>query len=619
MGNDDEKKSKEEELDGLVGEDEQQQQSIVQSVGESTDAATDVAVDSAGDTDCFAKEKETNRVKGADSTALPGVVAVPPSEAASMHESNEVSDSARSSSKDAFRNRESDHGSQISDQPGAVAVSSVTTALPLADTNAATESLSVGEGSASSTPSWISQKQGLHRTRGEQIESKRGESGGTNTSSMKEEPEEASDVPQAPMDPDSWISRKGGPANRKIRAKDSVGGANQAFTTEGSDRFPVGDSTVSELSMPTATGGSTITSADDPYLASTGSSLPQVVMASLVTTNAADEEQITAEVENRLRAEYEERLASAQRDIAAQAPIATVVKQGSIHSDEDDKDENDERKRTKCYILVAVALLVVIGVSVGVAVPLSSKRDTTSGSPSTASSGPGARSPSVDSTGDSGPIAPVTSSSRAPTLRPVSPPSSPPTSRPSVAPTPTPITWSTGDTWFGEQENGEFGESVSMSYDATLLAVGMPYFNSGTVQDAGSVSIFSINGTSLNLLQTLYGVVEESSFGQSVALSGDGSTCKFFVSRTTVVFVSLFSNRAFSVVFSSGHWAGSIWFGHVCLQEQWTPVSGVWFDSFRWSTYGERSDANSCVWGRVNHCHENMGGGGNIRIQRYRL
>jgi hypothetical protein len=83
-----------------------------------------------------------------------------------------------------------------------------------------------------------------------------------------------------------------------------------------------------------------------------------------------------------------------------------------------------------------------------------------------------------------------------------------------------------GDVIVGTELNEEFGSSVGMSGDGTILVVGAPNWG---INDLGRVSVFQWNGSSWNT----YGQVATETygrFGASVAITADGS--KIYVGET---------------------------------------------------------------------------------------
>ena len=81
-----------------------------------------------------------------------------------------------------------------------------------------------------------------------------------------------------------------------------------------------------------------------------------------------------------------------------------------------------------------------------------------------------------------------------------------------------------GSTIDGEASNDEFGYSVALSDDGTVLAAGA-WDNDGGGSDAGNVRIFTWNGTDWSQRgNDLVGSSANDDFGRFVALSSDGST-----------------------------------------------------------------------------------------------
>jgi len=75
----------------------------------------------------------------------------------------------------------------------------------------------------------------------------------------------------------------------------------------------------------------------------------------------------------------------------------------------------------------------------------------------------------------------------------------------------------------GEAEGDHCGQSVSISSDGTIVAIGA-YLNDGNGLDSGHTRVFSYSGTSWNQLgNDINGEASEDYFGRSVSLSGDGT------------------------------------------------------------------------------------------------
>ena len=81
-----------------------------------------------------------------------------------------------------------------------------------------------------------------------------------------------------------------------------------------------------------------------------------------------------------------------------------------------------------------------------------------------------------------------------------------------------------GDDMVGETTFDSFGNSVSLSSDGTRLAIGARD-NDQNGSNAGSAGIFSWNGSAwIRLGAYIYGDMENDQSGESVSLSSDGST-----------------------------------------------------------------------------------------------
>ena len=77
----------------------------------------------------------------------------------------------------------------------------------------------------------------------------------------------------------------------------------------------------------------------------------------------------------------------------------------------------------------------------------------------------------------------------------------------------------------GKSAGDNFGRSIALSEDGTIMAVGSPY-NNGNGEKAGLVRVYKYNGTSwgqLGIDTQLQGAAAGDYFGSSVSLSGDGT------------------------------------------------------------------------------------------------
>ena len=80
-----------------------------------------------------------------------------------------------------------------------------------------------------------------------------------------------------------------------------------------------------------------------------------------------------------------------------------------------------------------------------------------------------------------------------------------------------------GDNIDGEAENDSSGYSVSLSFDGTIVAIGTP-FNDGNGTSAGHVRVFKNNaGTWEQIGNDIDGEAADDSSGESISLSADGS------------------------------------------------------------------------------------------------
>jgi len=121
-----------------------------------------------------------------------------------------------------------------------------------------------------------------------------------------------------------------------------------------------------------------------------------------------------------------------------------------------------------------------------------------------------------------------------PTLRPSTQPTSRPTLQPSespIQPTPMPTVgfFDTqlqflGAPLLGQQGDARFGQSISLSDDGTILAVGAPSATVDSKENAGIVQVFQLrNGFWEPRGSPLQGRNKDDQFGSAVALSADGS------------------------------------------------------------------------------------------------
>lgn len=81
-----------------------------------------------------------------------------------------------------------------------------------------------------------------------------------------------------------------------------------------------------------------------------------------------------------------------------------------------------------------------------------------------------------------------------------------------------------GHTFYGEAAEDQFGSSISLSGDGTIVAIGAPFNDNGAL-DGGQVKVFENNaGVWTQLGDAINGVIEEYRFGISLSLSNDGTT-----------------------------------------------------------------------------------------------
>ena len=76
----------------------------------------------------------------------------------------------------------------------------------------------------------------------------------------------------------------------------------------------------------------------------------------------------------------------------------------------------------------------------------------------------------------------------------------------------------------GEAEYDSSGESLAMSSDGMILAIGATY-NDGNGNDSGHVRVFAWDGDNTNYVQRgldINGEAEDNSSGESLAMSSDG-------------------------------------------------------------------------------------------------
>ena len=85
--------------------------------------------------------------------------------------------------------------------------------------------------------------------------------------------------------------------------------------------------------------------------------------------------------------------------------------------------------------------------------------------------------------------------------------------------------WSALGTVIQDAQHGDqFGQSISLSGDASMLAVGAPMTQDSNNKPRGRVSIYAWNGIDWERMGDLLGSRYEQYFGSNVALSGDGKT-----------------------------------------------------------------------------------------------
>lgn len=76
----------------------------------------------------------------------------------------------------------------------------------------------------------------------------------------------------------------------------------------------------------------------------------------------------------------------------------------------------------------------------------------------------------------------------------------------------------------GEEEDGLFGDEVSISADGSIIAVSTPYGDSNSIEDTGHVKIYKNNSGTWNQIgNTIYGDLEGESFGFKASLSGNAN------------------------------------------------------------------------------------------------
>ena len=81
-----------------------------------------------------------------------------------------------------------------------------------------------------------------------------------------------------------------------------------------------------------------------------------------------------------------------------------------------------------------------------------------------------------------------------------------------------------GSNLLGEAPNNKFGYSVSISNDASVIALGEKYNNAGTTNEAGQVRIYrNVSGSWAQIGNTLVGDNTDDLFGNSVSLNSNGS------------------------------------------------------------------------------------------------
>ena len=108
------------------------------------------------------------------------------------------------------------------------------------------------------------------------------------------------------------------------------------------------------------------------------------------------------------------------------------------------------------------------------------------------------------------------------------------------------------DSYTGRDSNDKFGWDVAISGDRSIIAAGAPYGN-----NAGYVMIFSKLDTDWGVLQQINGTNANENFGSSIGLSYDGSILSIVSEGSKVGFYELSSSKTFYDLLDSRNFNGA--------------------------------------------------------------
>eukprot|EP00804_Cyclotella_cryptica_P024373 CCRYP_018577-RA/>CCRYP_018577-RA protein AED:0.06 eAED:0.06 QI:0/0/0/0.33/1/1/3/0/483 len=151
----------------------------------------------------------------------------------------------------------------------------------------------------------------------------------------------------------------------------------------------------------------------------------------------------------------------------------------------------------------------------------------------------------------------------------------------------------------GEAQGGNFGSSVCLSSDGSVLAIGAPY--SGYTADTGYVRVFQFNGTGWTQLGlSIDGAAAWGGFGSSVTLSSDGSVLAIGAPKNRAPYVRVFQFN------------GPIGWSQLGLS-----IDG----EAEWDEFGSSvclsSDGSVLAIGAPNHYPSGLDGAGNVRVFQF--
>ena len=135
-------------------------------------------------------------------------------------------------------------------------------------------------------------------------------------------------------------------------------------------------------------------------------------------------------------------------------------------------------------------------------------------------------------------------------------------------------TWTQiGDDLFGEAAGDKSGFSVALSSDGTIVAIGAPYNdNNGT--DSGSVRLFSFNGISWNQVgNVINGENAGDLFGYSVSLSDNGKTIAIGAKNNDATGLNAGQVKIFSNIGGEWNQVGNAIYGENANDESGSSIS----------------------------------------------